>query len=398
MTEQGPTVTPRRMGATAVRRIALGLIFPAMIFIPFTHAQQAAPLTLMGTDPVMGQAAVETNTDPELQRLIRRFYVQGDFHGGILIAEGEKVILQEAWGIADHDKGQVLSPEHRFNINSMGKMFTAILVMQLVEQGRLELDDPLSRHLPQFDHPRSEDMSIHMLLCHRSGIPDYFIKQLRGEIPMEAELPSILRTVAGMELDFEPGSMFHYSNTGYVLLGMIMEHKYGKPFAEVLDEQLFGPLGMEDTAHDLNVFGDRVPKYYTQDGRVRDSPDPLFGGDGGETSSLQDMHRFMLALGSERLLSEESWERIFTPHSLPSEVPEDAWPPPHQDPYGYGFSLPQLPYSEGSTALAAGHGGAGLGSNYAVRFLDSDRIVIVWNNIFKTPSLLEVYEHLAGRH
>jgi CubicO group peptidase (beta-lactamase class C family) len=353
------------------------------------------PLTLISTGPVVGQPTGGADPDPELQQLIRKLHAQGDFHGGILIAEGEEVILQEAWGIADHEEGLVLTPEHRFNVNSMGKMFTAILAMQLVEEGTLALDDPLSHHLPQFNHPRSEDVTIHMLLSHRSGIPDYFINQLRGEIPMEADLTSILRTVAGMELDFEPGTMFHYSNTGYVLLGMIIERKYGKSFAEVLDERLFQPLGMEDTAHDVDVFGDRVPTYYTEDGRINDSAYPFIASDGGQTSSLRDMHRFMLALGSERLLSEESWERIFTPHSLPSEVPEGAWPPPHQDPYGYGFSVPQLPYSEGTTALAAGHGGAGLGSNYAVRFLDSGRIVIVWNNIFKRTNLSEVFEYLA---
>lgn len=110
------------------------------------------------------------------------------------------------------------------------------------------------------------------------------------------------------------------------------------------------------------------------------------------------MHRFMLALGSERLLRAESWDRMVTPHSLPSEVPEGAWPPAHQDPYGYGSTLPSLPFSEESTELAAGHGGAGLGSNYAIRFLNSGRIVIVWNNIPKKPKLPEVFEYLARRN
>lgn len=356
------------------------------------------PLAITGTDPVMGQPAGTADTDPELQRLIRQLYAQGDFHGGILIAEGEEVILQEAWGIADHEAGQVLTAEHRFNVNSMGKMFTAILVMQMVEEGKLELDDPLSRHLPQFDHPRADEVSVHMLLSHRSGIPDYFMNQLQGAIPMEADRPSILRTIAGMKLDFEPDTMFHYSNTGYVLLGMLIESMYEKPFGEVLDEQLFHPLGMEETVFDFDVFGNRVPEYYTQDGHVRDSPLPFFIGDGGQTSSLPDMHRFMLALGSKRLLSAESWERMFTPHSLPSEVPEGAWPPAHQDPYGYGFSLPTLPFSADTSALAAGHGGAGLGSNYAIRFLNSGRIVIVWNNIHKKPRLPEVFEYLAHRN
>lgn len=292
----------------------------------------------------------------------------------------------------------MLRPEDRFSINSLGKMFTAILIMQLVEEGRLALNDPLTRHLPDFVHPRAGEVTIHMLLSHRSGLPDYFINQLRGVIPMELELPTILETVAGMELDFEPGTMFHYSNTGYVLLGMIVERKNKMPFAQVLEERLFEPLGMDATAHDLDLIGDRVPDYYMQDGRVVESREGIFVGDGGQTSSLRDLHRFMLALGSDRLLDEKSWDLVFTPHSLPSEVPEGAWPPAHQDPYGYGFTLPQLPYSVESTALAAGHGGAGLGSNYAVRFLDSDRIVIIWNNMAKVPRRMEIFEYLAGSH
>lgn len=235
-----------------------------------------------------------------------------------------------------------------------------------------------------------------MLLSHRSGVPDYFINQLRGAIPMELDMPTILDPVAGMDLDFEPGTMFHYSNTGYVLLGMIVEREYGRPFAEVLEEQLFQPLGMDATAHDPDLIGDRVPDYDMQDGAVVERREGLFVGDPGQTSSLRDLHRFMLALGSDRLLGDDSWDLMFTPHSLPSEVPEGAWPPAHQDPYGYGFTLPQLPYSGTSTAVAIGHGGAGLGSNYAARFLDSDRIVIIWNNLAKVPKRMEIFEYLAG--
>lgn len=358
----------------------------------------AIPLALLAAAPVMGQTSERAGGDPELQQLIRQLYVQGEFHGGILIADGEKVVVEEAWGIADHREGRVLSPEHRFSINSMGKMFTAILVMQLVEESRLALDDPLSRHIPEFGHPRAGDVTIHMLLSHRSGVPDYFINQLRDMIPMDLDMPTILDIVAGMELDFEPGTMFHYSNTGYVLLGMIVEREYGKPFAEVLEEQLFQPLGMDATTHDPELIGDRVPDYYMRDGRVIESREGIFTGDGGETSSLRDMHRFMLALGSEQLLDEGSWDLVFTPHSLPSEVPEGAWPPAHQDPYGYGFTLPQLPYSGESMALAAGHGGAGLGTNYAVRFLDGDRVVIIWNSMPKKPKRMEIFEYLAGSH
>jgi len=356
----------------------------------------AVPAEPARAQSAQARAPARQAQDAELERLVRQLYAQGEFHGGILVADGEDILLEQAWGIADHGRGEVLTPRHRFATNSLGKMFTAILIMRLVERGELALDDALASHLPEFAHPRAEEVTIHMLLSHRSGLPDYFMNQLRGVIPMEAEMSAILETVAGMELDFEPGTMFHYSNTGYVLLGMIAEREYGEPFGEVLRKQIFEPLGMHETAYGFDLLAERLPLYYSQDGQVVDPRGRApTAGDGAETSSLRDLHRFMLALGSERLLSGESWERIFTPHSLPTEVPEGAWPPAHQDPYGYGFVLARLPFSGDSTAVAAGHGGAGLGSNYVVRFLDSDRIVIVWNNVFKRPKRVEIFEHLA---
>jgi manganese oxidase len=117
-------------------------------------------VTLALTSPVSGQVAAGTNEDPGLKQLIRRLYVEGKFHGGILIGDGVKVILREAWGVGDHDAGLVLTPEHRFSLNSLGKMFTAIAIMQLVEQGRLGLDDPLSRRLSDFEHARAGDITI----------------------------------------------------------------------------------------------------------------------------------------------------------------------------------------------------------------------------------------------
>lgn len=151
----------------------------------------ALPLAFLIASPLMGQAPEATDREAGLRQLVRQLYAQGEFHGGILIADGEDIVLEQAWGIADHEEGQVLTPQHRFSINSQGKMFTGILVMQLVERGRLALDDPLSRHMPDFGHPRAGDVTIHMLLSHRSGLPDYFINQLRGVLPWGLDVPGM---------------------------------------------------------------------------------------------------------------------------------------------------------------------------------------------------------------
>jgi CubicO group peptidase (beta-lactamase class C family) len=236
----------------------------------------------------------------------------------------------------------------------------------------------------------------HDLLAHRSGLADYGLKQMRGELPRGADAAAILEMAAGTALDFEPGTMFHYSNTGYLLLGMIIEDLHGRSYSDVVGERIFQPLGMTETVHDPGDLRARIANYYTAAGDVivGDTLRRPRAGDGG-ISSLGDLHQFMRALGSERLLSRKSWDLLFTPHSLPSEVPENAWPPPHQFPYGYGFSLAQLPVAGDSTALAIAAGGAGLGSNYVARFVDSGCIVIIWNNIFKRPLLMEVFEYLA---
>jgi len=343
-------------------------------------------------------SAQAQSTDPGLQQLVTRLYVEGKLHGGIHIAEGDQVLLSQAWGLADDVAQEVLTPDHTFGINSLGKMFTSILIMQMVEESILTLDGPLSDYVPAFSHPRSGDITIHQLLSNRSGLPDYGIAQIQGLIPQEIKGIERLDAVAAMNLDFEPGTRFNYSNTGFYLLGLIIEKYREDSYANQLRKRIFQPLEMQQTAHDPEEAKTPMPVYYMGDGSaVREiTGSNLEPGDGG-VSTMPDLHKFMAALGSETLLSADSWNRMFTPHSLPSESIEGAWPPPHQYPYGYGFSIMELPHADDETAKAVGHGGAGLGSNYVVRYLNSPRIVIVWNNMFKNPVLPEVFEYLANR-
>ena len=342
---------------------------------------------------IFGQPKVKVE---DLSRLVCKLYVEGKIHGGVLIAEGNEILYKDAWGIANKSKGIVLKGDEQFSINSMGKMFTAILILQLVEEGKLSLDDKLDELIPDFNHPRSSEITLHHLLAHRSGLKDYYILQMTGQMSEGLSKEEMLSEISKRELKFDPGTKFNYSNTGYVLLGSIIE-KYRKiPLDEVLKERIFDPLSMNNSVlvykYDLN----KLPQYFLEDGTILTQGYDIYGGDGAELSTLEDMYKFMFALGSEKLLSKEMWELAFTPHSLPSEVPADAWPPPHQNPYGYGFSLMELPFNGNTTAKAVGHGGAGMGSNIAVRYLDSKRIIINWNNIFKDPKLSDLFNYLAG--
>ncbi|NVN18553.1 serine hydrolase [Muricauda sp. HICW] len=331
-----------------------------------------------------------------LSNLIGKLYVNGTLHGGVLVAEGQDILYRDAWGLANIDQHTALTVDEKFTINSMGKMFTSILILQLVEEGKLDFEDKLSDMLPEFQHKRVKDITLHHLLAHRSGIRDYGLLQMAGQLPYNLTRDQMLAEIGKMDLKFEPGSKFNYSNSGYMLLGAIIENNRGKSLQEVMQERIFEPLGMRNTSMIYTYDLDELPQYFLQDGTIYQEDDVvIYGGDGAEVSTMDDMYTFMMALGSDTLLSKAMWELAFTPHSFPNEVPEDAWPPPHQDPYGYGFSIMELPFDGETTARAVGHGGAGLGSNYALRFLDSKRIIVNWNNIFKNPILFDVITYLA---
>ena len=330
--------------------------------------------------------------DIEFNSLMTQKYMEGVFHGGILYSDSKGETYQFALGVANPDIGETLNTKHRFAINSMGKMFTSILIMQLVEEGKLKLDDTLDKYLPKFKHSKASEITIHHLLSHRSGLPDYFLNQLRGVIPFGLNQREVLEKIISMEMDFEPDSAFQYSNTGYILLAdIIMKYRTGN-FEEILTKHIFSVLGMSQS---FVTDKRNMTAYFSSDGSIEYYNDEMdLVGDGQGSSSLYDMYLFLSALGSEELLKPESWELMFTPHSLPSEVPEGAWPPPHQDPYGYGFGLMPIEV-EGKRYTMVGHGGAGYGSNYAGRILGTKKTVVVYDNMMKNPILADVFQYVA---
>ncbi|MEM6842143.1 MAG: serine hydrolase domain-containing protein [Bacteroidota bacterium] len=338
----------------------------------------------------------QESNNKALSNFIGKLYVEGKLHGGVLVANGEEIIYKDAWGIAKKATNSALDGSESFSINSMGKMFTSILTLQLVDEGIISLDDNLKALLEDFEHPKAPEITLHDLLAHRSGIRDYFLLQLSGKMPFDVSKNAMLMEVSKMDLKFEPGSMFNYSNTGYILLSRIVEKYRQKPFYEVMHEKIFSVLEMKNTFPKYDLNPSNMPDYFRSDGSLTELSGDDFGGDGGEISTLNDMHKFMSALGSEKLLSEQIWNLAFTPHSLPNEVPEDAWPPPHQDPYGYGFSIMELPYTNNTSAKAVAHGGAGMGTSFAVRFVDSERIIVNWNNVIKNPILVDLIDFLAS--
>ncbi len=341
-------------------------------------------------------AQLSSTQSQEINKIVTKLYDEGKIHGGILIAEGDSIIYQNAFGMADRTLEVPNTTKTRFTTNSLGKMFTAILTLQLVEDDSISLNDPISKHLPWFEHPRAVDITIHHLLSHRSGLKGYFLEQMNGNLKFFIPQREVLDEMAKLELNFEPGMGYDYSNTGYLLLGEIIVKYRKDDFYNVLKERIYDPLHMTSTYNSKSVYGPGAPVYYLEDGSpATPFPHDNYKGDGGAKSTLQDLHKFMLVIGTDKLLNEDSWDLMFQKHSLPEEAnrPFGA----HFDPYGYGCSISNLPYKNDEKAMAIGHGGAGYGSsNYMLKFFNSNRIIINWNNEFLPPKLNELFEELAN--
>jgi CubicO group peptidase (beta-lactamase class C family) len=338
---------------------------------------------------------LDTTHFSRINNIMEKLYKEGKIHGGVLIAEGENIIYQNAFGMADRTLEIPNTTKTRFVINSMEKMFTAILTLQLVEDDLISLHDPVSKHIPWFKHPRAGDITIHQLLSHRSGLKDYFGEQLNGTLDFFIPQREVLDKMAQLELNFEPDTGYDYCNTGFLLLGEIIMKYYNDDLYNVLQDQIYKPLDMKNTYNSTSVYGPGAPVYYRQDGSpATPFPHSNYRGDGGAKSTLEDLHKFMVALGSEKLLRPESWEIMFQKHSLPEEAFRDFGP--HYFPYGYGSNIYELPHDDGDTASAIGHSGAGIGSsNIMIKFKDSNRIVILWNNEFLRPVSNELFDELS---
>jgi CubicO group peptidase (beta-lactamase class C family) len=173
----------------------------------------------------------------------------GQFSGVVLVAEGGRVIVQEAHGIANRDTGRTISMATAFNTASVGKTFTAVAVAQPIEQGLLSFQDPIGKHVVGFPTEVATAVTVDHLLTHTSGMGDF--TQPGTPYPEEARpaatATDLLQLITDEPLLFEPGSQVGYSNSGYVVLGAVIEAVSGEPYFDYVTEHIFGPAGMTST-------------------------------------------------------------------------------------------------------------------------------------------------------
>lgn len=245
---------------------------------------------------------------------------EAGFSGTILVADRSGVVYEQGFGLANIEQQTPMTPETKFVIASMTKSFTAVLVMQLVGQGKLSLDDTIADYLSEYDAPYSGQVTIAQMLQNRSGIPHtidmpgWFDNDYKRSLTPE----TFLEAAAALPLRFEPGTDYYYSNINYYLLGLIIDQVAGEPYEAALEDHILSPLGMTATGqiYDAEHIENLAQNYLREDGELIPVPivnPALFRAAASQYSNVQDLYKWNVALQGAALLSDASKNILFDP-------------------------------------------------------------------------------------
>ena len=340
-----------------------------------------------------------------VDEVMQRYHDLGLFHGSILVAKDGEVVYEGGAGFANIEWGIPNAPDTRFQIASVTKMFTATLVLQQVERGAIRLDAPITTYLPEYPAEPGDHITVHHLLSHTSGIPDFvndFPEEYKARYLHTAQPPdTVLTDMARRPLEFEPGEGYDYSNTGYVLLGMILERVTGTGFCTLLRQEILDPAEMADSGCDSfeAVIPRRATGYKRTEGDFRHLVyDQSLSADGVMYSTVQDLFRFDRALASGGLLSEASQAVMNTPRALDPFETQGGGTDAH---YGYGVVIRRVPFfAPGRTVTVLSHGGMSEGfSALLIRIPEDGITMAVLNNLHRlfSPPYMEVFSILYGQ-
>ncbi len=341
-----------------VRRLAL----LSFLLLGFTASRAAA-------------ASVNARIDAFVRAELERQKVPGV---GIGIVKNGKVLLAKGYGFANLEHQVPVKPETLFQAGSIGKQFTAMAVMLQVEAGKLALTDSLTKFFPGAPATWG-GITVRHLLNHTSGLPD-----LEGTLDYRKDYTDeeLARFAQALTLEFAPGSRWSYSNTGYVLLGIIVNRVAGTFYGDVLKEQVFKPAGMKTARiiSEADIIPHRAAGYRMDKGTLKNqewvSPTLNTTGDGSLYVSVRDMIAWDAAVQARAILKPESWREILTPAPLNSGATY---------PYGFGWQL-----LEQAGKPLHQHGGAWQGfTSYFGRYLGEGlSLVVLTNSSAAHPSLI----------
>jgi CubicO group peptidase (beta-lactamase class C family) len=331
-------------------------------------------LVLMLQSAALAQRASARHPSPkaakidEVMTLANKYRL---FNGAVLVAEGGKVIYKKGFGLANMEWNIPNTPETRFRLGSITKQFTATAILKLVEEGKIKLDGKISDYLPEYRKDIGEKVTVHQLLNHTSGIPSYtglpgFFQDVSRN-PFKVD--DFVKKYASNDLEFEPGSKFSYNNSGYFLLGAIIEKVAGKPYEQFLKERIFDPLGMKNTGYDHwdTLLQKRATGYQKTAGGYINAPYldmSIPYAAGSLYSTVEDLYLWDQALYTDSVLNAQFKELMFKPNL---------------ENYAYGWTIRKANFDD-KIPVITHNGGINGFSTTIIRFPAEKNLIVLLDN------------------
>ena len=351
------------------------------------NLSRAVAVLILFATPTAFPAPVERQDPaiPLIAAIMQRRSSEGDFSGTVLVARDGKILYENALGYANREWNTANDLGTKFEIGSMTKQFTALLVLQFVNEGKLSLDGYISDYLPYYRKDTGKKVTLAELLSHTSGIPEFLSYPGFLNGPASRTYYGVQEFTAQFcsgDLRFDPGTRFEYSNSGYFLLGAILEQVSNTSYERLLQDRILVPLKMTDSGytHPETILLHRASGYERsaaagfRNARYYDMSIPYAAG--AMYSTVGDLLRWDQALYTEQLLPARLRKLLFTPNL------ED---------YGFGWSIyvpmPGQP-NAGDTILM--HGGAIFGFQSVIERIPKYRLLIVLLDNSDSPKTLEI--------
>ncbi len=335
-------------------------ILPLLITIVWILAAQASVLA--------------QDKSVKIDELMKVYNSYQQFNGAVLVSENGKVIFKKGYGLANMEWNIPIEADTKFRLGSITKQFTSMLILQLVQEGKIKVDGKLTDYLPDYRKDTGDRITIHQLLNHTSGIPSYTgLPNFFQDVSRNPySVSDFVKKFTSGDLEFEPGTKWNYNNSGYFLLGAIIEHVTGKPYEQVLKERIFDPIGMKNTGYDHHdtILAKRAAGYERRPGGIvnaayLDMSLPYAAG--SLYSTVEDLYLWDQALYTDKLLSPQLKELLFKPG---------------MSNYAYGWVVRKAPLgAQDEQVTIIEHGGGINGFNTLItRMPESKNLIVLLNN------------------
>lgn len=346
---------------------------------------------LGGTDgPATAHALSQADLLPQIDGLLAPVFKAGEPGAALLVMKDGKPLVRKAYGLADLELGVEMRPDHVFRIGSMTKQFTAVAILMLMEKGQLALADPLTKFLP--DYPvQGRTVTVEHLLTHTSGIQSY--TNLPEWPPLQRKDMTVTEIIAlskDKPFEFEPGERWNYSNSGYILLGAIIEKVSGMKYEAFLQKHIFDPLSLKNTFYGsaTRIIPRRITGYAPGanntflNAEYLSMTQPYAAG--SLLSTVDDLATWNEALLAEKLIKRESLEKAWTPYRLKDGSSTS---------YGYGWGVGTV---DGRREISHGGGIHGFSSDGILYPEDRLIVIMLTNSTVGTRAPGRFTPHIAA--